>query len=49
VIVLLVGHVERILAQGNAYSGLVGKSEGKRPLGRSRPRGRMILKYVLKK
>jgi hypothetical protein len=35
--------------KGNAYSDLIGKSEGNRPLERPRPRGKIILKYVLKK
>jgi hypothetical protein len=32
------GHVARIMAKRNPYSILVGKPEGKRPLGRSRRR-----------
>ena len=31
----------------NAYSVLVGKREGKRPLGRPRRRGKAILKWIL--
>jgi hypothetical protein len=32
------GHVARMVAKRNAYRILVGKSDGKRPLGRSRRR-----------
>jgi hypothetical protein len=32
------GHVPRIVSQRNAYRTLVGKPEGKRPLGRQRRR-----------
>jgi len=32
----LMGHIECMGETGNAYSILVGKSEGKRPLGRTR-------------
>jgi hypothetical protein len=43
----LAGHVVRI-EKGNAYRLLVGKPEGKRPLGRPRHRGADNIKMVLK-
>jgi len=42
-------HVAYIGHKRNACSILVGKGEGKRPLGRSGVHGRMILKWILKK
>jgi hypothetical protein len=33
----------------NAHSNLVGKPEGKRPLGRSRRRGKIILEWIIGK
>jgi hypothetical protein len=44
-----VGHLELVVEKGSVYSILVGEWKGKKPLGRPRPRTRMILKYVLKK
>jgi hypothetical protein len=44
-----VGHVARLEAMRNAYNILVGKSEGKRPLRRSRLDGRIILEWILGK
>jgi hypothetical protein len=44
-----VGQIELVVENGNVYSVLVGECEGKRPLGRPRPRRRMILNYALKK
>jgi hypothetical protein len=41
------GHVARIGEKRNAYMVLVGRPEGKRPLGRSRRRGWTILKWIL--
>jgi hypothetical protein len=38
-----------MVEEGNAYSDLVEKSEGKRALERPRPRERMTIKYILKK
>jgi hypothetical protein len=40
------GHVAR-MGQNYAYRILVGKLEGKRPLGRPRCRGRVILRWIL--
>jgi hypothetical protein len=41
------GHVARMGGMRNAYKMLVGKSEGKKALGRSTSRGRKILKWIL--
>jgi hypothetical protein len=43
------GHVARIGTKMNAYRILVGKPEGKRPLGRPRRTGWTILKRVLER
>jgi hypothetical protein len=43
------GHVARAGEARNAYKILVGKFEGKRPLGRSRLGGKIILQWVLGK
>jgi hypothetical protein len=43
------GHVARIGERRNTYRVLVGKPEGKRPMGRSRRRWVTILKWILKK
>ena len=40
------GHVARMEQSRNAYRVLVGKPEGKRPLGRPRRIGRTILKWI---
>jgi hypothetical protein len=40
-------YVARIKEKSNAYRILVGKSGGKRPLGRLRRRGWIILKWIL--
>jgi hypothetical protein len=39
----LAGHIARIAEMRNAYSTLVGRSEGKRSLGRPRRRWEIIL------
>jgi hypothetical protein len=44
----LAGHVARLGEKRNAYKILVGKSEGKRPLGRSRHRSVDHIKMDLK-
>jgi hypothetical protein len=44
-----VGHVARIEERKNAYTILVGKPEGRRPLGRPRSRGWTILKWILER
>jgi hypothetical protein len=41
------GHAAGMGARGNAYRILVGKPEGKRPLGRPRCRWVIILKWIL--
>jgi hypothetical protein len=43
----LVGQIARISAKRNAYRKLMGKPEGKRPLGRPRRRWGIILKWIL--
>jgi hypothetical protein len=43
------GHVESMGEKRNAYRVLLGKSEGKRPLGKSIRTYRIILKYNLEK
>jgi hypothetical protein len=45
----LVGHVARMGEKRVAYRILVGRPDGRRPLGRPRPNGRIILKSVFKK
>ena len=40
------GHVAHMEQSRNAYSVLVGKPEGKRPLGRPRRDGRKIFKWI---
>jgi hypothetical protein len=42
------GHVARMEEKRNAFRILVGKPEGKRPLGRPRRRWWIILKWILK-
>ena len=42
-------HVARMVDMRCAYMILMGRSEGKRPLGRPRRRREKILKYILKK
>jgi hypothetical protein len=43
------GHVARMGKKRNAYSILVGKPEGKRPLGNLDVRGRIILEGILQR
>jgi hypothetical protein len=43
------GHVARMGEKGGAYRILVGRPEGRRPLGRPSIHGRIILKWVFKK
>jgi hypothetical protein len=43
------GHVARIGEKRNVYRILVGKPEGKRPLGRLDVGGRIILKWILER
>jgi hypothetical protein len=43
------GHVARIWEKRNAYRFLVGKPEGKRPLGRPRLGGWIILGWILER
>jgi hypothetical protein len=43
------GHVTRIGEMRNTYQDLVGKYEGKRPLGRTGHRWEIILKSILMK
>jgi hypothetical protein len=43
--VIWTGHVARMGPKRNAYRILIGKPEGKRPLGR--PRRRWILKWII--
>jgi hypothetical protein len=43
------GHVARMGEERGAYSVLVGRPEGRRPLGRPRHRWRIILKWIFKK
>jgi hypothetical protein len=43
------GHVARMGEKRNAYRIVVGKPEGKRPLGRKRHRGWTILKWILER
>jgi hypothetical protein len=43
------GHVPRMGEKINAYSILVGKQEGKKPLARPRPRWVTVLKYILER
>jgi hypothetical protein len=43
------GHVARMVKKRNAYRILVGKPEGKRPLGRPNVDGLTILKRILEK
>jgi hypothetical protein len=42
-----VGHVACMRAKTNSYRVLVEKPEGKRPLGGSKLRGRILLKWIL--
>ena len=44
-----VGHVARMGERRGVYGVLVEKPEGKRPLGRHRLRGRIILRWILRK
>jgi hypothetical protein len=44
-----VGHVARMGEKRNMYKLLVGKPEGKGPLGRIRHVGRLILRWVLER
>jgi hypothetical protein len=44
-----VGHAARIGEMRGVYRALVGKHEGKRPLGRPRRNGRIILKWIFRK
>jgi hypothetical protein len=44
-----VGDVARIGEKRNAYRILLGKPEGKRPLGKPRRRWRTILKWILER
>jgi len=43
------GHVARTGKRISVYTVFVGKPEGKRPLGRPRPDGKMILRWIFKK
>jgi hypothetical protein len=43
------GYVARIVEKWNAYRILVGKPEGKRPLGRPRRRWMIILGWILER
>ena len=43
------GHVARVGDRRGVFRGLVSKPEGKRPLGRPRRRGRIILRWIFKK
>ena len=43
------GHVARMGARRDVFSVFVGKPEGKRPLGRPRRRGRIILRWICRK
>jgi hypothetical protein len=43
------GHVARMGEERGVYRALVGKSEGKRPLGRPDVDGRIILRWILRK
>jgi len=43
------GHVARMGKSEGVYRVLVGKPEGKRPLGRPRRRGRIILRWIFRK
>ena len=43
------GHVERMGEDRVVHRVLVGKSEGKRPLGRPRRDGRIILRWIFRK
>jgi hypothetical protein len=43
------GHIARMIEKRNTYRVLVGKPEGKRPLGRLRHRWDVILKLILEK
>jgi hypothetical protein len=43
------GHVARMGEKRNAYRILVGKPEGKRPLGRPRRRWEIILEWILER
>jgi hypothetical protein len=45
----LAGHVAGMVKIGDAYNNLVGKPEGKGPLGRSKRRWEVILEKVLGK
>ena len=44
----MAGHVARMLTRV-AYRDLVGKPDGRRPLGGPRPRWEIIFKYILEK
>jgi hypothetical protein len=44
-----VGHVARMGERRGVYRILVGKSEGKRPLGRPRVDARIILRWIFRK
>jgi hypothetical protein len=43
------GHVARMEEKRNAYGTLVGKPEGKRPLGKATCNGSTILKWILER
>ena len=43
------GHVARMGERRGVYGVLVGKPEGKRPLGRPRLDGRIILRWIFRK
>jgi hypothetical protein len=45
----LAGHVARMGEKRNTYRILVGKPEGKRPLGRPSVGGRIILEWILER
>jgi len=45
----LAGHVARMGEKRGVYRILVGKPEGKRPLGRPRGNGRIILRWIFRK
>ena len=44
-----VGHVARMEKRGGSYKVLVGKREGRRPLGRPRVDWRIILRWIFRK
>ena len=43
------GHVAHVGERRGVYTGLVGKPDGKRPLGRTRDRWGIILRWIFRK